>query len=191
MLWHNVDIRHFRSFSSRTTTQERPQIPISNSTIRQNGHTIRNLYYQDHVSDVRPGLLPPHYLHAAIAGVKMLNTVALLLIQEPHTTKKLRLEPCFLGIWKQGVQTRDLEWMFWHWPQLERVSGPNVHQKLGSQALGKDRLGSWLSKRFILWSYGDAPNSATYVVGLGSHQEVEMVVVDQHVDLDVDIKRTL
>lgn len=96
MLWHNVDIRHFRSFSSRTTTQERPQIPISNSTIRQNGHTIRNLYYQDHVSDVRPGLLPPHYLHAAIAGVKMLNTVALLLIQEPHTTKKLRLEPWYM-----------------------------------------------------------------------------------------------
>lgn len=97
MLWHNVDIRHFRSFPSRGATLEQTQIPISDSTIRQNGHTIFNLCYQDHVSSQYQILAQvcSHLaiLHAAIAGVEMPNTVAPLLIQEPHTTKKLRFEP--------------------------------------------------------------------------------------------------
>lgn len=54
--------------------------------------------------------------------------------------------------------------------------------------LAKIVQGRGYQRDFILWSYGDAPNNATYVVGLGNLREVEMVVVNQHVDLDVDIK---
>lgn len=96
MLWRNVDIRHFRPFPSRTRL-EQPHISMSDSTIHQNGHRIRNLCYRGHVSPQYKTLVEvcTHLtsLHVAIAGVELPNTVAPLHTQVPLASKKLRLEP--------------------------------------------------------------------------------------------------